>query len=259
MERYSRPIPHDLVRRALRILCLAALGALSARGASAQTATGGIRGFVKDDTGAVLVGVTVEAASPARIGGATVDVTDAQGLYRFDNLPPGEYTILCSLQGFSSVRREGLRVEVGRTIQVDAALKVGNVEQSITVTGESPVVDALHAGVTTNFNKDWLQSVPTARQSYFDVVTYAPSVKINQVPNDSRFVIFGSSSDQNSFQYEGIEISAVSNGGVWDFPSPDMMEEVEVKAVGVSAEYANFQGGVVNVVLKSGGNQFHGI
>src|SRR5438093_4161518 len=226
---------------------------------SAQTATGGLRGFVKDDTGAVLVGVTVEAASPARIGAAAVEVTDAQGLYRFENLPPGEYAVVYSLQGFSTVRREGIRVEVGRTIQVDATLNVGAVEQSITVTGDSPVVDALHAGVTSNFNKDWLQSVPTARQSYFDVVTYAPSVKINQVPNDSRFVIFGSSSDQNSFQYEGVEISAVSNGGVWDFPSPDMMQEVEVKAVGVSAEYSNFQGGVVNIVLKSGSNLYHGI
>jgi len=110
--------------RALRIFCLAALAALGAHRAAAQTATGGIRGFVKDDTGAVLVGVTVEAASPARIGGAAVEVTDAQGLYRFDNLPPGEYSVLCSLQGFSSVRREGLRVEVGRTIQVDVALTV---------------------------------------------------------------------------------------------------------------------------------------
>src|SRR5207245_832096 len=174
-----------------RTLCLTVLIAFGASIISAQTATGGIRGFAKDDTGGVLAG--------------------------------------------------------------------GNGEQSVTVTGESPVVDALHAGVTSNFNKDWLQSVPTARQSYFDVVTYAPSVKINQVPNDSRFVIFGSSSDQNSFQYEGVEISAVSNGGVWDFPSPDMMQEVEVKAVGVSAEYSNFQGGVVNIVLKSGGNQFHGI
>jgi len=227
--------------------------------ASAQTATGGLRGFVKDGTGAVLVGVTVEAASPSRIGGAAVEATDAQGLYRFENLPPGEYSVVYSLQGFTTVRREGIRVEVARTIQVDATLNVGAVEQSITVTGDSPVVDALHAGVTSNFNKDWLQSVPTARQSYFDVVTYAPSVKINQVPNDSRFVIFGSSSDQNSFQYEGVEISAVSNGGVWDFPSPDMMQEVEVKAVGVSAEYANFQGGVVNIVVKSGSNQFHGI
>ena len=235
------------------------LASLVASTASAQTATGGLRGFVKDDTGTILVGVTVEAASPVRIGGAAVDITDAQGLYRFENLPPGEYSVVYSLRGFATVRREGLRVEVGRTIQADATMKVGAVEQAITVTGESPVVDALHAGVTSNFNKDWLQTVPTARQSYFDVVTYAPSVKINQVPNDSRFVIFGSSSDQNSFQYEGVEISAVSNGGVWDFPSPDMMQEVEVKAVGVSAEYSNFQGGVVNIVLKSGSNQFHGL
>jgi len=250
------------VRPLIRVLRPASACALvflvAAATASAQTSTGGLRGFVKDDTGAVLVGVTVEAASPVRIGGAAVDVTDSQGLYRLENLPPGTYTLVYSLQGFSTVRHEGIRVEVGRTIQVDAVMKVGAVEQSITVTGDAPVVDALHAGVTSNFNNDWLQSVPTARQSYFDVVTYAPSVKINQVPNDSRFVIFGSSSDQNSFQYEGVEISAVSNGGVWDFPSPDMMQEVEVKAVGVSAEYSNFQGGVINIVLKSGGNQFHG-
>src|SRR5439155_24841346 len=110
-----------------------------------------------------------------------------------------------SLQGFSTVRSEGIRVEVGRTIQVDATMNVGAVEQSITVTGDSPVVDALHAGVTTNFNKDWLQSVPTARQSYFDVVTFAPSVKITHVPNDSRFVIFCSCREQTSFQYEGLE------------------------------------------------------
>ena len=254
----ARVLPSSVAPVLASIATFSAI-AVFASNAAAQTATGGLRGFVKDDTGAVLVGVTVEASSTVRIGGAAVDVSDAQGLYRFENLPPGDYALVFSLQGFSTIRREGIRVEVGRTIQVDAAMKVGAVEQAITVTGEAPVVDAVHAGVTSNFNKEWLQSVPTARQSYFDVVTYAPSVKINQVPNDSRFVIFGSSSDQNSFQYEGVEISAVSNGGVWDFPSPDMMQEVEVKAVGVSAEYANFQGGVVNIVLKSGSNQFHGI
>src|SRR5215471_17239304 len=134
-----------------RSSCMFLIASLAAASASAQTATGGIRGFVKDDTGAVLAGVTVEASSPARIGGAAVDVTDAQGLYRFDNLPPGEYALVYSLQGFTTVRREGIRVEVGRTIQVDVILKVGAVEQSITVTGEAPVVDALHAGVTSNF------------------------------------------------------------------------------------------------------------
>src|SRR5215468_12698333 len=83
--------------------------ALLGSSVAAQTATGGLRGFVKDDTGAVLVGVTVEAASPTRIGGAAVDVTDAQGLYRFENLPPGEYSVMYSLQGFATVRREGIR------------------------------------------------------------------------------------------------------------------------------------------------------
>src|SRR5262245_6987731 len=80
--------------------------ALLASTAAAQTASGGLRGFVKDETGAVLVGVTVEASSPVRIGGAAVDVTDAQGLYRFENLPPGDYLLVFSLSGFSTIRRE---------------------------------------------------------------------------------------------------------------------------------------------------------
>jgi outer membrane receptor protein involved in Fe transport len=230
---------------------------LVCRDARAQT-TGGIRGFVKDDTGSVLVGVTVEATSPARIGGAAIEITDAQGLYNIENLPPGEYTLVYSLQGFGMIRRENLRVEVGRTIQADVQLKIGNVEQSITVSGESPVVDAVHAGLTTNFNNELLQNIPTIRLGYFDVITYAPSVKLNQVSNCVKFIVFGSSSDQNSYQYDGIEINAPSNGGVWDYPSPDMIQEVQVKAIGASAEYFNFQGGVINIVTKSGSNQFRG-
>jgi len=226
--------------------------------ATAQTSTGGLRGFVKDDTGGLLAGVTVEASSPSRIGAPAVEVTDAQGLYRFENLPIGEYSLAYTLQGFGAVRRDGVRVEVGRTIQVDAQLKIGNVEQSITVTGESPVVDALHSGITSNFNQEMLQNIPSARQSYFDIVTYMPAVRINQVPNDSRFIIFGSSSDQNQFQYDGVDISAVSNGGVWDLPSPDIMQEVQVNAIGASAEFHDFQGGVVNIVTKSGSNNFRG-
>ena len=236
----------------------AMFAALSVAIVSAQTSTGGLRGFVKDDTGGVLAGVTVEASSPSRIGGAAVEVTDGQGLYRFENLPIGEYSLNFALQGFGAVRRGGVRVEVGRTIQLDAQLKVGNVEQSIVVTGESPVVDAVHSGISSNFNQEMLQNIPSSRQSYFDIVTYTPAVRINQVPNDSRFIIFGSSSDQNQFQYDGVDISAVSNGGVWDFPSPDIMQEVQVNAVGASAEFHDFQGGVVNIVTKTGSNAYRG-
>src|SRR6516162_8275555 len=152
----ARVLPSSVAPVLASIATFSAI-AVFASNAAAQTATGGLRGFVKDDTGAVLVGVTVEASSTVRIGGAAVDVSDAQGLYRFENLPPGDYALVFSLQGFSTIRREGIRVEVGRTIQVDAAMKVGAVEQAITVTGEAPVVDAVHAGVTSNFNKEWLQ------------------------------------------------------------------------------------------------------
>ena len=113
-----------------------------------------------------------------------------------------------------------MRVEVGRTIQLDVELKVGNVQESIVVTGESPVVDAVHSGITSNFNQEMLQNIPSARQSYFDIVTFTPAVKINQVPNDSRFIIFGSSSDQNQFQYDGVDISAVLERRRLGLPEP---------------------------------------
>jgi outer membrane receptor protein involved in Fe transport len=248
-----------MLPRSIKGLIAFTLFVASVGTAAAQTSTGGLRGFVKDPTGGALAGVTVEAVSPARIGGAVVEVTDAQGLYTFQNLPIGAYALTYTIQGFNSVRRENIRVEVGRTIQVDVTLELGDVRQEVTVTGEAPVVDATNAGFSTNFNRALLENIPTARQSYFDVVTFAPAVKINQVPNDSRFIIFGSSSDQNQFQYDGVDISAVSNGGVWDFPSPDIMQEVQVKAIGASAEYHSFQGGVVNIVTKSGSNEFRGM
>ena len=89
MKRFDVSTSPRLASRAPRALCFVLLGSLAAVSASAQTATGGIRGFVKDPTGAVLAGVTVEAVSPSRIGGAAVDVSDTQGLYRLENLPVG--------------------------------------------------------------------------------------------------------------------------------------------------------------------------
>ena len=100
--------------RSMGRVSLAALLTLALGGsAAAQTSTGGIRGVITDDSGAVLAGVTVEASSPARIGGAAVEVTNDQGLYRFENLPIGEYTLTFSLQGFTTIHHEGIRIEVG--------------------------------------------------------------------------------------------------------------------------------------------------
>jgi outer membrane receptor protein involved in Fe transport len=258
MTNHAPPWPLHLLRLKTCSVAIACCLLGSATAAVAQDSTGGIRGLVKDGSGGVLVGVTVEASSPARIGGAAVDVTNAQGLYRLDNLPIGIYTVTFTLQGFTTVHRENVRVEVGRAVQVDLEMAVGAVEQSITVTAESPVVDAVHAGYTTSFNQQLLENIPSTRTSWFDTVAYAPAVKTDQVNgNSATFIMYGTSSDQNSFQVNGIEVSSAS-GVVWDFPNPDYFQEVAVVGIGASAEYTGFQGGVVNIVTKSGSNLFKG-
>lgn len=250
-----------VARPALHVASAFLLAAsLAIETAHAQVSTGGIRGVVRDESGAVLPGVGIDAESPARLGGPAVAVTADQGSYRLENLPVGVYTITFSLTGFASVRHEGIRVEVGRSIELEAVMKVSTLQETVTVTGESPVVDAVHAGTSTNFNKELLENSPTTRNQFFDALAYAPAVKsANQsIGSTSQFVIFGSQSSQNAFQYDGLDVSAPSFGGPYDWPNYDMMEELQVKSVGASAEQAGFQGGVVNLVLKSGSNQYKG-
>jgi outer membrane receptor protein involved in Fe transport len=259
MDRPTMCVSHGQFRRGLRMFCFTLFAAMMMCGSAlAQTSTGGIRGIVTDETGAVLAGVTVEATSPARIGGAIVEVTNDQGLYRFENLPIGEYVVTFTLEGFTTVRREGIRIEVGRTFELPAKMAVGNLNESLTVSADSPVVDTLHSTYKTSFNKEILENVPVLRTSWFDTVTFAPAVKANQVTgNSASFNIYGTTSAQNSYQVNGVEVSSPS-GVVWDFANPDYFEEVAITGVGASAEYSGFQGGVVNIITKSGSNDFRG-
>ena len=237
-------------RVSLAALLTLALGA----SAAAQTSTGGVRGVITDDSGAVLAGVTVEASSPVRIGAAAVEVTNDQGLYRFESLPNGEYTVTFTLQGFTTIRHEGIRIEVGRTIELPIKMAIGSLNESLTVNAESPVVDTLHSAYKSSFNREILENVPMLRTSWFDTVTFAPAVKANQVTgNSASFVIYGTNSSQNSYQVNGVEVSSPS-GTVWDFANPDYFEEVAVTGIGASAEYSGFQGGVVNIVPRAAPN-----
>src|SRR5262245_59157914 len=120
------------------ILCFLGLSAI----ASAQSATtGAIAGVVKDATGAVLPGVTVEAASPALIEKSRSVVTDAQGNYKIVDLRPGTYSVTFTLVGFGTVKREGIELTTGFTATANAEMKVGGLQETVTVTGASPVVD----------------------------------------------------------------------------------------------------------------------
>src|SRR6188768_1701694 len=130
------------------IALLLTLGFLAIPSLSNAQVLGTVAGNVKDASGAVLPGVTVEVASPALIEKVRTAVSDGNGQYRVVNLPPGLYSVTFSLPGFSTVKRDALEVSVNFTSTVDAEMKVGSVEETITVTGESPIVDIQSAALT---------------------------------------------------------------------------------------------------------------
>src|SRR5205814_6692025 len=140
--------------------CLVLLPAL----AWAQATAGIIAGVVKDSSGAVMPGVTVEAASPALIEKVRSVVSDSQGLYRIVDLRPGTYTVTFTLGGFSTFKRDGIELTTGFTATVNGEMKVGALEETITVTGESPVVDTQNVQQQTTLSRDILDAIPTSRR-----------------------------------------------------------------------------------------------
>ena len=130
----------------------------------AQQANGTIAGVVKDTSGAVMPGVTVEAASPALIEKVRTVVTDGQGQYRIVDLRPGTYIVTFTLPGFSTFKREGIELTTGFTATVNAELKVGSLEETVTVTGEAPVVDTQNVQQQTTLARATLDAIPTSRR-----------------------------------------------------------------------------------------------
>src|SRR5262245_47390769 len=160
-----------------RFVALAAIGVafcvLTPAVASAQSA---ITGLVKDTTGAVLPGVTVEAASPVLIEKVRSVSTDAQGRYTIVDLRPGLYTVTFTLTGFNTFKQEGLELPANFTATVNADLRVGALEESVTVTGASPVVDVSTTQRTQVLNRDMLDAVPSAR-NYSGLAALMPGVR----------------------------------------------------------------------------------
>jgi len=148
--------------RGLATLVVVALILTHAAPAAAQEFRGRINGAVRDSSGGVLPGVTVTATSPALIQ-PQVTVTAADGTYRLIALPAGTYTVAFELAGFRTLRREGIRVVINTTLSVDAELEIATLEETVTVSGESPVVDTSTTSIGTNFTKELLTEIPNAR------------------------------------------------------------------------------------------------
>src|SRR3990172_9963401 len=243
-------------RRSLTVLALT-LAILVPLASSAQVTTGTLFGTVRDESGAVLPGATVSITSPALIGGSRETVTSETGVFRFPGLSPGLYNMSIAMPAFGTHNEEGLRVVVGGTTEKNIVLSVASVTETITVTGESPVVDTKATDISTNYTREWVENAPIRRFTFFDLINAAPGV--NQAfSTSSRSSSYGSGVDDNSYQLDGTDFTAPLTGAAWPWPNTDVIEEIEVLSLGASAEYGNLQGAVFNVVTKQGGNQLDG-
>jgi hypothetical protein len=240
-------------------LCLFAV--LATAGVStAQDFRGRINGTVTDNTGAVLPGVTVTATSPALIQ-PQVQVTGAEGDYRFIALPPGLYDVTFELSGFQSVKREGIRVVINQTLSVDQQLQVATLQETVTVTGASPIVDTSTTRVGTNFTKELLTEIPNARDIWA-AMAQAPGLQMSsydvggsRTGTQTGYLSYGFG-DQSQTKMEGIDTTegTSANAGYFDFGS---FEEFQVGGSGSGAE--SFGGGAnLTITIKSGGDRFSG-
>ncbi len=223
----------------------------------AQT-TGGVVGLVSDDSGAVLPGVTVEARSPS-LQGVRVAATDQTGNYHFRFLPPGEYTLTFTLQGFATETRKGVVVSLGRDASLDATMHARFAEQ-VVVSGEAPAVDTTSTTLGTDLTSRAIEALPTGR-NYSAVVQVAPGTSSDANPENgsqSTITVYGSSGAENSFLIDGVNTTNLEYGFQGKNLNYEFIQEIDVKTGGYEAEYGRSTGGIISVITKSGGNDFHG-
>ncbi len=227
---------------------------------TAQEFRGRINGVVTDNTGAVLPGATVTAAGPALIRPQST-IAGADGTYRFPALPAGVYTLTFELAGFQKITRENIRVVINTTLTLDAQLTVATLQESITVSGQSPIVDTSTTTIGTNFTKELLTEIPNARDIWA-AIAQAPGFQVtgydvggSHTGTQTGYVTYGVS-QQNTTRIEGVNTSegASANAGYFDFGS---FEEFQLGGAGNMADQ-DVPGASLNITVKSGGNRFTG-
>jgi hypothetical protein len=231
---------------------------------SIVSAQGTIAGVAKDTTGAVLPGVTVQAASPALIGGGREGVTDAAGQYSIVNLRPGTYTVTFTLPGFSAYRREGILLEANFTAQVNADMRVGGLAESITVSGETPVVDVKSAAQQQVLTRQIITELPAVRvidrQAAMlpGVLNVIPAGAALTGSGTATTTIRGSAAGDSKWLINGMPIVfGTSAGGSQQALNDAGFEQVSVDDGAGSAESA-LSGARFNVIPKEGGNRVSG-
>jgi hypothetical protein len=211
--------------------------------------TGAINGTVTDPDNANLPGITVVLTSPSLVVPQLTTVSNAEGKYRFPALPPGTYEMSFELEGMNTLIRKGIVVSLGKTVTVDVQMTLKTQQETIVVSGKAPTVDRQTTTKTANMDIQFLEYIPALRTlgSY-----------LNFTPGATGDSIHGGSVRDTSYNLDGLNLADPVVGTQGVFFGLDIMEEVSVESGGLSAEYGQARGAVLNVVSKSGGNKFSG-
>jgi hypothetical protein len=247
---------HSLLRLAAFVLAVAV-----ALPAAAQVQSGTIYGKVVDESGAVLPGVTLTLTGP---DAKFTAVSSAQGEFRFLNLAPGTYTVTAELTGFTRYVREDIGVVIGRNAEIPVQMKLTTVEETITVSGESPVVDTRNMGTATNFTQDELDRIPTSRDPWAllrtvpGVIVDRINIAGNETGQQSGYAAKGTPSAQTVWTMDGIVITDMAAVGAspsyFDY---DAFDEIQASTSGQDIKQQT--GGLgLNLVVKRGTNRFRG-
>jgi hypothetical protein len=240
----------------MRVRTLAALLGLCllAAPAAAQEQRASIEGTVKDNTGAVLPGVTVDAKNLSQ-GGVASAVSDAGGFFRFPSLAPGAYEVTAKLSGFTPRTFSRVELTLGQTKTLDVALGVSGLSETVQVTSEQPLIDVKSNQRSYSITADQFVKLPKGRD-FSTVVTQAPGA--NQEAKSGGIMIDGATAGENRFIIDGVETTNPQTGMQGKRMSLDFVQEVQVKSSGYAAEFGGSTGGVINVITRSGSNDFRG-
>src|SRR5262245_34415948 len=222
-----------------------------------QSTGGNIRGVVNDSEGKPLPGVTVTISSKALLGGTRTTYTNELGVFRFPSLPVGTYSVDFTMEGFDKVNVSTVNVSLDQTANVPVSMNFAKMTETVTIMGETPLIDVTDSQNSTNYSGPILEEVPTQHSEWL-LMQMTPGVtqSFGDAGGD-RTIAFGSNMQSNAWHLDGLDLSAPETGSTWLGVNPDMIQEVQVVANG-GAEYGNHMGAVFNVITKKGSNEFHG-
>ncbi|MGH9367822.1 MAG: TonB-dependent receptor [Thermoanaerobaculia bacterium] len=249
------------MRRQNRLLFLGLSALLSSSLARPDIRTNGeITGIVESEDLTVLSGATVTLSGAGLIQRSVTQTTNAQGRFRFLNLNPGNYLLSVAMPGFAP-QEIAVTVSIGTTASIPVTLQLAGVAAEVTVRGEAPLIDKASTQLATNFTPKEISQLPNQR-SYIDIIESAPTVTDRSAygagGNVDGYDVFGFGAATNSYSLNGVMVNNLEFGNTWVNPNYDTVAEIQIVGPGSSAEYGNYTGAAVNVVTKTGTNEYHG-